>query len=135
MTTRIQQTISPIDGALYLERPLATPTQIDRTLASAVTAQAAWRRAPVAARVEICRRMAAWCVEHADHPMGVMTEESFGPVVGIMPVGSDEEAIRLMNDNQYGLTASIWTDDTEAALQLGDQPFTRLKSFQLRTSF
>jgi acyl-CoA reductase-like NAD-dependent aldehyde dehydrogenase len=51
MTTRIQQTISPIDGALYLERPLASSTQIDRTLVSAVTAQEAWRRTPVAERV------------------------------------------------------------------------------------
>ncbi len=44
MTTRIQQTISPLDGTLYLERPLAAAEQIDRTLASAVAAQAAWRR-------------------------------------------------------------------------------------------
>ena len=41
--------------------------------------------------------------------MALMTEESFGPVVGIMPVKSDEEAIALMNDSRYGLTASIWT--------------------------
>jgi acyl-CoA reductase-like NAD-dependent aldehyde dehydrogenase len=44
-----------------------------------------------------------------DHSMRVMTEESFGPVVGVMPVADDEEAIRLMNDCRYGLTASIWT--------------------------
>ena len=44
-----------------------------------------------------------------DHSMSVMTEESFGPVVGIMKVSSDEEAIRLMNDSPYGLTAAIWT--------------------------
>ena len=80
MTTRIQQTISPIDGALYLERPLATPTQIDRTLASAVTAQAAWRRAPVAARVEICRRMAAWCVDHADQLGDELTRQIGRPI-------------------------------------------------------
>ena len=46
-----------------------------------------------------------------DHSMQVMMEESFGPVVGIMKVESDEEAIRLMNDSPYGLTASIWTSD------------------------
>jgi acyl-CoA reductase-like NAD-dependent aldehyde dehydrogenase len=54
-----------------------------------------------------------------NHGMQVMTEESFGPVVGIMPVDSDEEAIRLMNDSRYGLTASIWTCDADAALRIG----------------
>jgi acyl-CoA reductase-like NAD-dependent aldehyde dehydrogenase len=44
----------------------------------------------------------------------VMTEETFGPVVGIMRVSSDDEAIRLMNDSRYGLTASIWTADLAA---------------------
>ena len=48
--------------------------------------------------------------------MQVMTEESFGPVVGIMPVDSDEDAVRLMNDSRYGLTASIRTADAGAAL-------------------
>ncbi len=56
-----------------------------------------------------------------DHGMQVMTEETFGPVVGIMPVDSDEEAIRLMNDSRYGLTASIWTSDRDAALRIGNE--------------
>ncbi|MFC7054054.1 aldehyde dehydrogenase family protein [Hansschlegelia quercus] len=55
-----------------------------------------------------------------DHSMRVMVEESFGPVVGIMKVRDDEEAIRLMNDSAYGLTASIWTADIEAAEAIGD---------------
>lgn len=55
-----------------------------------------------------------------DHSMRVMTEESFGPVVGIMKVGGDDEAVRLMNDSPYGLTASVWTTDEEAALGIGD---------------
>lgn len=50
-----------------------------------------------------------------DHSMRVMREESFGPVVGIMPVSSDEEAIDLMNDSDHGLTAALWTGDVEAA--------------------
>ncbi len=53
-----------------------------------------------------------------DHSMRVMMEESFGPVVGIMKVSGDEEALALMNDSPYGLTASIWTRDAEAAEQL-----------------
>ena len=54
-----------------------------------------------------------------DHSMRVMTEESFGPVVGIMPVRDDEEAIRLMNDSRYGLTASVWTGDVDKAEEIG----------------
>ncbi|MBA2390738.1 MAG: aldehyde dehydrogenase family protein, partial [Geodermatophilaceae bacterium] len=54
-----------------------------------------------------------------DHDMAVMREESFGPVVGLMPVREDSEAVRLMNDSLYGLTASIWTCDLEAAERIG----------------
>ena len=53
------------------------------------------------------------------HDMRVMREESFGPVVGIMPVSGDDEAVALMNDCDYGLTASIWTADADAAAELG----------------
>ncbi|MBI1244019.1 MAG: aldehyde dehydrogenase family protein [Alphaproteobacteria bacterium] len=54
-----------------------------------------------------------------NHKMRVMTEESFGPVIGIMKVASDAEAVRLMNDSDYGLTAAIWTSDATAAEKLG----------------
>ena len=108
---------------------------------------------------------------NVDHSMGVMREESFGPVIGIMSVKSDEEAITLMNDSPYGLTASVWTNDQDAAIRIGQQietgtvymnrcdyvdpalvwtgvketgrgialsslgfdPYTRLKSFHLKT--
>jgi acyl-CoA reductase-like NAD-dependent aldehyde dehydrogenase len=53
--------------------------------------------------------------------MAVMTEETFGPVVGLMVVKDDEEAVRLMNDSRYGLTASIWTSDVDAAIRIGDR--------------
>jgi acyl-CoA reductase-like NAD-dependent aldehyde dehydrogenase len=54
-----------------------------------------------------------------DHGMQVMSEETFGPVIGIQAVGDDAEAVRLMNDSRYGLTASIWTADRDAALEIG----------------
>jgi len=56
-----------------------------------------------------------------DHSMRFMTEETFGPAVGVMKVASDEQAIDLMNDSAFGLTASIWTRDEEAAVRIGDR--------------
>ena len=56
-----------------------------------------------------------------DHSMPVMREEIFGPVAGIMKVRSDEQAIDLMNDSAFGLTAAIWTADEEAAVAIGDR--------------
>jgi acyl-CoA reductase-like NAD-dependent aldehyde dehydrogenase len=50
-------------------------------------------------------------LQNVDHTMSVMMEESFGPVIGIMPVDTEDEGVRLMNDSPYGLTASIWTED------------------------
>jgi acyl-CoA reductase-like NAD-dependent aldehyde dehydrogenase len=54
-----------------------------------------------------------------DHAMRVMRDETFAPVVGIMKVKDDEEAIRLMNDSPFGLTASLWTQDTTRAAAIG----------------
>ncbi len=56
-----------------------------------------------------------------NHAMPVMREEIFGPVAGIMKVGSDDEAVRFMNDSAFGLTAAVWTEDERAALQLGER--------------
>ena len=58
---------------------------------------------------------------NVDHAMSVMVDESFGPVVGIMKVADDEEAVRLMNDSPFGLTASFWTADLDAAARLGER--------------
>ena len=55
-----------------------------------------------------------------DHSMAIMREETFGPAVGIMSVGSDEEAVRLMNDSEFGLTAAIFSADVSRAETLGD---------------
>jgi len=56
-----------------------------------------------------------------DHTMAIMREESFGPVVGIMPVSSDADAVRLMNDSEFGLTAAVFSKDAGAAEALGDR--------------
>ncbi len=56
-----------------------------------------------------------------DHSMEVMMEESFGPVVAIMKVATDDEAIALMNDSPYGLTACVFTTDVDAAQAIGDK--------------
>ncbi|HOV31899.1 MAG TPA: aldehyde dehydrogenase family protein [Candidatus Hydrogenedens sp.] len=56
----------------------------------------------------------------APQKCSLMQEESFGPVIGILPVNSDEEAIQYMNDSPYGLTASIWTSDFERAKRIGE---------------
>lgn len=65
--------------------------------------------------------MAPQVLTEVNHQMRVMTEESFGPVVGIMKVCSDEEAVKLMNDSEFGLTASIFTQDIGTAIMLGKQ--------------
>ncbi|RDW80523.1 hypothetical protein BP5796_05221 [Coleophoma crateriformis] len=57
---------------------------------------------------------------NVDHTMTVMTEETFGPVIPVMKVKSDAEAIKLMNDSEFGLTASIWTKDTAKGFELAD---------------
>jgi acyl-CoA reductase-like NAD-dependent aldehyde dehydrogenase len=63
--------------------------------------------------------MAPEIVVDVTHEMSLMRDESFGPVVGIMKVTSDEEAVRLMNDSPYGLTAALFTRDVEAAASIG----------------
>ena len=65
--------------------------------------------------------MAPQVLVNVDHTMDLMTEETFAPVVGIMQVRSDKEAVQLMNDSQYGLTASVWTRDMNSAQVIGNQ--------------
>jgi acyl-CoA reductase-like NAD-dependent aldehyde dehydrogenase len=65
--------------------------------------------------------MAPQVLVGVDHRMRVMTEETFGPVAGLMAVKDDDEAVALMNDSRYGLTASIWTSDADAAVRIGDR--------------
>ncbi len=65
--------------------------------------------------------LAPQVLTNVNHSMSVMMEESFGPTVGIMKVQGDEEAVKLMNDSPYGLTAPIWTQDTDAAERIGGE--------------
>ena len=58
---------------------------------------------------------------NVNHDMAVMMDETFGPIVGIIAVNSDDQAIKLMNDSPFGLTASVWTKDTEKAIEIGNQ--------------
>ncbi|NQZ32485.1 MAG: aldehyde dehydrogenase family protein [Oceanospirillaceae bacterium] len=65
--------------------------------------------------------LAPQLLSNVDHNMMVMTQESFGPVVGVQKVDSDQQAIALMNDSEFGLTASIFTRDIETGIALGEQ--------------
>ena len=58
---------------------------------------------------------------NVDHTMAIMTEETFGPVIPVMKVKGDSEAIKLMNDSEFGLTASIWTRDTDKGAELAEE--------------
>lgn len=68
---------------------------------------------------------AAWLtpqiLTNVTHDMRIMRDESFGPVVGIMPVKDDDQAVALMNDSQFGLTVSLWTRDIDRAIAIGDR--------------
>lgn len=60
-------------------------------------------------------------LSEVDHSMEVMKEESFGPLIGIMKVSNDVEAIRLMNDTEYGLTAAVYSKSLDRAQNIFDQ--------------
>ncbi len=53
-----------------------------------------------------------------NHTMELMKEESFGPIIGIQKVGSDDEAVALMNDTEYGLTAGVYTHNRARARRI-----------------
>jgi acyl-CoA reductase-like NAD-dependent aldehyde dehydrogenase len=65
--------------------------------------------------------LAPHVLEVADNANPIMKDECFGPVAAIMKVASDDEAIRMMNDNPFGLTAAVWTMDEAAAIRIGDR--------------
>lgn len=130
-----------VDGFVELTKQyiLDDPTYPETTLGPMVTTRAAnFVRGQIAEAIQAGAKaliderhfpksqpdtpyLAPQVLVEVDHTMSLMTEESFGPVVGIMRVKDEAEAIRLMNDSQYGLTASIWTTDEEAAIRIGGQ--------------
>jgi acyl-CoA reductase-like NAD-dependent aldehyde dehydrogenase len=130
-----------VEGAVELTRQyvLGDPLDVATTLGPMVRAEAAgFVRGQIAEAVRAGGRalldprafpcdkegtpyMAPQIVVDVDHGMSLMVEESFGPVVGIMKVSGDAEAIRLMNDSPYGLTAALFTRDVEAAARIGDE--------------
>ena len=65
--------------------------------------------------------LAPQILTEVNHDMRIMKDETFGPAVGIMKVSSDEEAVALMNDSYFGLTASLWTNDMARATKIGAQ--------------
>lgn len=115
----------PLDEATTLG-PLIKPAAADfvrKQIADAVAAGATAHIDPTDFLLDQpgSAYLAPQVLTDVDHSMSVMMDESFGPVVGIMKVSGDEEAIRLMNDSPFGLTASVWTKDVEAARRIGKE--------------
>jgi acyl-CoA reductase-like NAD-dependent aldehyde dehydrogenase len=130
-----------VDGFVELTRKyvLGNPLEAATTLGPVVRTSAADTiRTQIAASVEAGAKavinedefaassagtpyLAPQLLLEVSHSTPVMREEIFGPVAGIMKVQSDEQAIELMNDSAYGLTAAIWTSDADAALSIGNR--------------
>lgn len=113
----------PLDESTTLG-PVVKPAAAEHVRSQVADAVAAGARClidPADYPAEGGAYLAPRIVVDVDHNMRLMTEESFGPVVGVMKVSSDDEAVELMNDSEFGLTASLWTRDVEAAKTLGDR--------------
>jgi succinate-semialdehyde dehydrogenase/glutarate-semialdehyde dehydrogenase len=104
-------------GALCTERQVVkVRQQIDEALALGARVHA---RADVPPEHEHGNFLPVTVLADVTHEMAVMKEETFGPVLGVMPVADMEEALHLANDSMLGLTGSVWSRDTRAARQLG----------------
>jgi acyl-CoA reductase-like NAD-dependent aldehyde dehydrogenase len=113
---------NPLDQATTLG-PLVRGSSADIVRGQIEEAKRKGARALINMKVEGDRSgspyLAPEVLINVNHQMEVMREESFGPVVGIVKVRDDDEAVTLMNDSPYGLTASIWTRDADRAAELG----------------
>src|SRR5918992_5143202 len=79
-TERVFRTVTPIDGSVFVERPLASAAEIDATHARAVQAQRRWGGVPVAERAAICTRAVEWCVARADELGAELTSQMGRPI-------------------------------------------------------
>ena len=113
---------NPLDGATTLG-PMAHVrfAQLVRDQIDAAVAAGAVAHIPTDPADDGGAYLTPQVLTNVTHDMDVMREESFGPVVGIMKVASDDEAVALMNDSHYGLTASLWTADIDRAAAIGDR--------------
>lgn len=115
--TRLETNLGPVVRASAAR---AIRAQVEAAVAAGAKPLVDPARFPVAAE-RGDPYLAPQILVDVDEGMEVMREETFGPVVGIAPVASDEEAVRRMNDSRYGLTAAIYTRDLERAERLGDR--------------
>jgi len=104
----------PMDEATYLG-PLTRAAQAGVLEAQVADAVAKGARVVAGGGRAGARGFEATVLVGVDHSMAVMREESFGPVIGLMAVRDDAEAVRLMNDTDYGLTAGVFTPDRDRA--------------------
>ena len=116
---------NPLDAATTLG-PVVRTAAADTIRAQVGASIAAGARSAIDARHFAADRpgspyVAPVVLLDVDHRMPVMREEIFGPVAGIMRVGSDAQAVALMNDSDFGLTAAVWTADADAAQRIGSQ--------------
>jgi acyl-CoA reductase-like NAD-dependent aldehyde dehydrogenase len=128
MLTRAYKLGNPTDVAHNLG-PLVRTKAADDVRQTIAAAQSAGARALIDERPFVASRkgtpyLAPQVLVDVRQDMPVVQEETFGPLVSILKVRSDEEAIASMNDSRYGLTASIWTSDADAALAIGDRVAT-----------
>ncbi len=108
-----ETTIGPMASVRFAQE---VRDQIDEAVAAGATAQIAKMAADDGGAY-----LTPQILTDVTHDMRVMRDESFGPVVGIMKVSGDDEAIALMNDSNFGLTASLWTKDIDRAESVGDR--------------
>jgi acyl-CoA reductase-like NAD-dependent aldehyde dehydrogenase len=109
----------PLADGSYIG-PLTRRPQLD--VLDAQVADALAKGATLAAGGKRIERAGNWfaptVLTNVDHTMAVMRDESFGPIIGIQRVQSDDEALELMNDTRYGLTAGVYTRDEARAARL-----------------